>query len=1099
MSAPSSRDDAARPEARADAPASARSTASRALEEIAALIDAGDLCAARKGLTAARARLDPAEAERADALHRRLSTRERLAGPTAAFEAARARRDWVSARESARRAAEAAEGEEAAAWLVAVEDCAKRVRVQWCIEQHVLPGAERGEPTADVVASLWSAESIPSRTLADGGATLVLVSVHGRWVFLREIDVSDRLPRRIGWLRAPEALGFRPPVEVEGDAIRLVGSGGQVLHLSRDPLDVVRWTSLRPFMLPDRGVESALSLPGGRILWAQLKDPSEERGVVAIDLNEWRVCGRPGNAWSFAAVPGSKPPRVLAQSGAHSELCDERGARIDWRPPSCGQVEALVAHPSGAGFLALCAVWGPEGEDPEAPFGLVEMLPGRPPSAPLVLPGTRYEARAALAVSLEKRLAFLLAWVEGEMRLSAFRVGPNGLERLWSTRVPPETSLAQDCEALRVVAAVATERGLDIAPLCDVPPEIEGADEGPLLADSEPPFSLCNPSGFESAQMELADAIWRCRRDGGDMAQLAEKHRRERRRDPAALAQLAQQLANSREVDLAAAIAAFGLSRSPGHALLVLVQAEVAALRGRWDETARILDGLAPADLPVPRACHLHHLRGLAHLRAGEVPEAQRQFSAGARLDERLCSVRWNLAVCGGLADPVDARALGPGVSRGEGSVGALVRACRRSDAARERGDAAAARDLLDVPAAHRWVELQSAARLAEAHLALEPTSPAQVFRKAVAVARLHEVAAQKPFGLRHSIPGLGWSRERAIEVAGRGARWLEETARARAAGEGPPEPAAASSASASSAPSGAPPPRGAPAGESSAVQCHSLPPVGHEAVRELAPGLDEAIRETVRYVRGQPGWDETQTLCEDVSRLGPMRAFLGGRFERFLDWGMDEQEALEENRRLSEHLDHCVNFELHRRKLFFVDASLAWMLAQTNLDIEGRALRLPFPSFGQVYTDRATLETAEALLSVAREELAGRRLQVLTVYVKRLPAPEGRSELSLSMVFDPREGHWPALLRRELSFEDSESLEDILAGRPAGARPGAARENRPAPRGEAPGPSGAQRGPLLDVRRRRVAAKPSSGQARELDGRWAGEEEKGARGSPSE
>jgi hypothetical protein len=148
----------------------------------------------------------------------------------------------------------------------------------------------------------------------------------------------------------------------------------------------------------------------------------------------------------------------------------------------------------------------------------------------------------------------------------------------------------------------------------------------------------------------------------------------------------------------------------------------------------------------------------------------------------------------------------------------------------------------------------------------------------------------------------------------------------------------------------------------------------------------------------------------------------------------MDTEEAGDENRRLSAHLDHCLNFELHRRKLFFVDASLAWMLAQTNLDIEGRALRLPFPCFGQVYTDRATLETAEALLSAAGDALGGHRLKILTVYLKRLPAPEGRAGLSLSMVFDAQEGLWPTLLRSELSFEESDGLDDILSGRPAGA-----------------------------------------------------------------
>jgi hypothetical protein len=786
MSASDAREDPSRPQSPAHAAASGRPPASRALDEIAALLDAGDLRAARKGLTATRSRLGglgQEDVERADALDHQLSVRERLAGPTAAFEAARARRDWVMARDSARRAAAAAGGEEAARWLAEVEACSKKIRAQWRIEEHLLDGAEQDVAMPDVVDSLWNGEATALRALADGGATLVLVSVHDHWVFLREIEVASRRARRIGWVRAPEALGSRPPVEVEGNAIRLVGRGGQVLHLSREPLDVTRWTSLRAFMLPDRGVESALCLPGGRFLWAQLKGITEDRGVVAIDLDEWRVCGRPDDAWRFSAVPGAKPARVLAQTREHSALYDERGTRIDWHPPSCGRLEALVAHPGGAGFLALCGVWGPDGEEEGAPFGLVEMLPGRPPSAPLVLPGTHCESRVALAVSLEQRRAFLLTQVEGSKVLSAFRTAPNGLERLWSAPMPPDASLIQDCQALHAVAAVATERGLDIAPLGETPPRLEGSAEGRghSLFDSEPPFLLCSlaDSGFE--RMELSNEIWRCEREKGDVAQLADKLRRERRRDPAALAVLAQQLASSRKLGLAESIADFGLGRYPGNAPLLLVRAELQACRGRWDETARILDGLDDSALSLQRACHRHHLRGLAHLRAGEAREAQQQFGAGARLDAKLCNVGLHLEVCRGLLAPLDEPPLDPDRERSDGPLAALVLACRRADAALERGDPAAARDLLDTSAAHHWVEPQSGARLAEAHLALEPTSPARLFNKAMAVARLHEIAAAKPFWLRNSIPGLGWSKERTIEVARRGMQWLEALSRERA------------------------------------------------------------------------------------------------------------------------------------------------------------------------------------------------------------------------------------------------------------------------------------------------------------------------------
>ena len=137
----------------------------------------------------------------------------------------------------------------------------------------------------------------------------------------------------------------------------------------------------------------------------------------------------------------------------------------------------------------------------------------------------------------------------------------------------------------------------------------------------------------------------------------------------------------------------------------------------------------------------------------------------------------------------------------------------------------------------------------------------------------------------------------------------------------------------------------------------------------------------------------------------------------------------------LGRHLGYCISFELHRRKLFFADASLAWLLTHTSLDIEGRALRLPFPCFGMAFTDAATLDAAEALLQSEGGPLAGRPLKILTVYVKRIPARASRLGLSMSLVFDARAGAWPYLLERSLVFAEDDDMDTILDSRPGGRR----------------------------------------------------------------
>ena len=535
--------------------------------------------------------------------------------------------------------------------------------------------------------------------------------------------------------------------------------------------------------------------------------------------------------------------------------------------------------------------------------------------------------------------------------------------------------------------------------------------------------------------MRLADDLWRHLR-AGDVERWVERLRRERRRDPEGLAELARVLTRFGKTEMAEGILAFASGRAPSHPRLLLARADLEFKRGLWEAVESTLEGIDPGALAPPDACHRHHLGGLARLHAGDARGALRHFSMGETIDPERCGVASNLGLARALLDP-----LGPEPEAGSSGLRRLVHSCRLADACLARGDAGGAVAALDTPPVFARLERQSAARLAEACLGLDPADPVGLFRKAVALARAAALDCVRP-GLDEEIPGLGWRDERIAAVAQRARDWLEGFARRDVQGAvsapTPPPPVDTSV--------GAPPeaaPR--PAGESQAPPTHSLPPLGHEVIRELVPGLGEAVRAAARYVLALPGWDETQTLGEDLADLAPVRAFLSGYRADMAEAGVDPDDAAANAERLGRHLDYCLDFELHRRKLFFADASLAWMLAYTSLDIEGRALRLPFPCFGLVFTDRATLDRAGALLE--KEGLLGAEggaLRVLTVYVKRVPAPEGRRGVSFSMVFDAGDGRWPHLLRRVLCFGEDDDLDDILASRLPDAGAGQAAETSP-------------------------------------------------------
>ena len=91
------------------------------------------------------------------------------------------------------------------------------------------------------------------------------------------------------------------------------------------------------------------------------------------------------------------------------------------------------------------------------------------------------------------------------------------------------------------------------------------------------------------------------------------------------------------------------------------------------------------------------------------------------------------------------------------------------------RGDAAGAVSALSRLGFFRCGELQSLARLAEAHLRLEPAHPAGLFHKAVALAALCKRVNDQGLD-REELPvtGHAWDAGQLQDVAARAAAWLE-------------------------------------------------------------------------------------------------------------------------------------------------------------------------------------------------------------------------------------------------------------------------------------------------------------------------------------
>lgn len=120
-------------------------------------------------------------------------------------------------------------------------------------------------------------------------------------------------------------------------------------------------------------------------------------------------------------------------------------------------------------------------------------------------------------------------------------------------------------------------------------------------------------------------------------------------------------------------------------------------------------------------------------------------------------------------------------------------------------------------------------------------------------------------------------------------------------------------------------------------------------------------------------------------------------------------------------------NHELHRRKVFWVDEALVFMLAKTDTDVPGSDLRAPFPSFAIVFTDRHVLSLGERLLSRDRNSLlSGQFLCVATAYVTEFGTDPDR-RLRVVLAFDNLALDLPHLCVTEFPLPPTLSLQELL------------------------------------------------------------------------
>jgi hypothetical protein len=247
-----------------------------------------------------------------------------------------------------------------------------------------------------------------------------------------------------------------------------------------------------------------------------------------------------------------------------------------------------------------------------------------------------------------------------------------------------------------------------------------------------------------------------------------------KRADAAYSLSLSLALSRGGHADSGEKVSRWVLECFPTHAWAVMENAGALIYLRRWSDALEVLARINPDTLDPGREQHFHHLVAVAKLHLDEPEEALRAIKRGRAVSGGGCNLGCLFALAAPLGDEGETEAAW---SAEQAAVRELVRAVASADALLSQGDAEGARIALDRRVVWEAREVQSLARLAEAHLAAEPIAPYDRFRKGLALAAFRAANGDRRIFMRREVPfpRARWGRSRLDALAERARAWLSE------------------------------------------------------------------------------------------------------------------------------------------------------------------------------------------------------------------------------------------------------------------------------------------------------------------------------------
>lgn len=726
-------------------------------------LDARDLPdAERPRLAALRLGLDEA-AERY-----RLARRfERLRG-AGAFAAARAAAGELAAR---------TEEPERGRWTAAGD--ALRAHVERTYAPQI--AEVDGGPELQRHVELWRWGRPTSAMVADGGHALYLANAEAAWLFVRVLDLRTGRVVRVARFAIEQSME-EPVVLIQPGGLCVVAGGG-LLELALPSLEVVRHFKRNGGRDDGEVFSSGYLPPGTTMLWGRYEDSDE--GIPrtrVVDIEGEHADRSVPEADDIHGIPGLAEPRIACTrwiDAGHAISFHQPGGIAISRMEIKHDTQGLVAHPSGAGLAIAVHNSLYLGGAPLSQLHLVELSERHEVMSSRHIVGANVSVPPVpeIAVARDAGMVFLcFRNLDGATEVmglrSAGRDGdrPRPLAEVYRVVVPDRTTLVHDTGSHRAFAMVDHGGGLAVAELGAEPPALGGREPIHVLHDPMDRFLWCaQPKGEFSRSVHQYVVLRRVpeAERGATLEALEAKCGDDRKE----LMMLFGGLATGSWDTLMTSFLARIEARFPDDPEGRVGRFTILAIQRAWPELLAALRETDPASFGPELQQHHHHLRSITAAVLGDLDEA-RSAHAAALATGGGC----DLTTLGHVLSELEAPLTPEDLRHDTPTVRQHLAALRAADARLAAGDPAGAIDLLERPLVWHLSEAQSLARLVEAHLALPCATPADRFRRALALASFAEVSRDTRVSGRHEalVPGNMWPEDRLASLLERSHAWLE-------------------------------------------------------------------------------------------------------------------------------------------------------------------------------------------------------------------------------------------------------------------------------------------------------------------------------------